>query len=103
MPSRPSQTPQLQLLQVIVMTSPDLVYSVTPISPNSNLFPFPSPGDDFPIETLNYLKSGMLDSMALEQLLHCQTQIIMNYGMETQSRDLGIHPKYPFIQLFYLS
>lgn len=26
----------------------------------------------------------------------------MNYGMETQFCDLGIHPKYPFIHLFKL-
>lgn len=76
--------------------------SVTPTPNNPNPFLLPSPRDDIPPEAHSYLQSGVLDSMVQTQLDNYQTQIIINYGMETQLRDLTIHPKYPFIHLFKL-
>lgn len=40
--------------------------------------------------------------MVQTQLDNYQTQIIMNYGMETQFKDMRIHPQYPLIHLFKL-
>lgn len=99
--SRPSQ---LQLLPVIaIMASPSSVSSHAPLFPNPNPFPLLAPRDDFPLEKKkDYLRNGTLDTMTLEQLLHYQTHIIRNYGMQTQFKDLAIHPQYPFIKLFRL-
>lgn len=40
--------------------------------------------------------------MVAYQMDALQTKILMNYGIKTQLKDLGIHPKYPFNCLFRL-
>lgn len=77
-------------------------YSTTPVLNNPNVLHQPNTMIDMPLKAQNYLLSGILDSMVVDQMDAFQTKIITKYGMETQFRNLGVHPKYPFIHLFKL-
>lgn len=56
-----------------------------------------------PAEAQHDLLSGSLDDKVDDKLMTLQTEIIKKYGIETQFRNLGFHPKYPFLHLFKLT